>query len=396
MTAIKARDPLTHPLAATPQSGVDCELSDQEGGRFGTERDNREEISVVAATAAVAVASAGNDCAGAPLALRRVSPRAVPSGRRSESKRKSETTETFGGDKAGRAHGVAPPALPEPIPLNDNRSTVDVVNLTQRTSTTGARRLPEEVTPHDKLSGHLTPLTPVFGAAGADSSAAVAAAPAAAAASAGGGAGGGGGGGADDDCADIDASIATIEIYSVPACERADAWAAPAARGGVESLPPEALDNCGQAEGAARESVESLPPVALDQFGKAEGVACSIDAVHSGDPSQQSGTRREGGRVVGSGTDVEGGVKEAASERISRTGWGSAAATPTPVIYVIPEQTPPAVRLVLGQRPGWTEWDANVHGADEVRRGNLSRHSRIRTPTRDHRCNGHRCNWRRK
>lgn len=38
----------------------------------------------------------------------------------------------------------------------------------------------------------------------------------------------------------------------------------------------------------------------------------------------------------------------------------------TNVVYIVPEQTPPAVRLVLGRRPGWTEWDTEVHGADEV------------------------------
>eukprot|EP00752_Nemacystus_decipiens_P002161 g2058.t1 len=39
--------------------------------------------------------------------------------------------------------------------------------------------------------------------------------------------------------------------------------------------------------------------------------------------------------------------------------------TTTNVVYFVPEQTPPAVRLVLGRRPGWTEWDPEVHGADE-------------------------------
>ncbi|CAM9772568.1 unnamed protein product [Ectocarpus fasciculatus] len=35
------------------------------------------------------------------------------------------------------------------------------------------------------------------------------------------------------------------------------------------------------------------------------------------------------------------------------------------IVFVVPEQTPPAVRLVLGKRRGWTEWDAEVHGVDE-------------------------------
>lgn len=43
-----------------------------------------------------------------------------------------------------------------------------------------------------------------------------------------------------------------------------------------------------------------------------------------------------------------------------------ATASGTKVVYIIPEQTPPAVRLVLGRRSGWTEWDAEIHGADEV------------------------------
>lgn len=43
-----------------------------------------------------------------------------------------------------------------------------------------------------------------------------------------------------------------------------------------------------------------------------------------------------------------------------------AAAAGGKVVYVLPEQTPPAVRLVLGRRAGWTEWDVNLHGADEV------------------------------
>lgn len=46
------------------------------------------------------------------------------------------------------------------------------------------------------------------------------------------------------------------------------------------------------------------------------------------------------------------------------------AATTQEVIYVTAERTPPAVWIVLGQRPGWTEWDAHVHGTDEVRREN--------------------------
>lgn len=37
------------------------------------------------------------------------------------------------------------------------------------------------------------------------------------------------------------------------------------------------------------------------------------------------------------------------------------------VVYVLPEQTPPAVKIVLGQRPGWVEWDAELHTEDEVR-----------------------------
>lgn len=38
----------------------------------------------------------------------------------------------------------------------------------------------------------------------------------------------------------------------------------------------------------------------------------------------------------------------------------------TSVLYMVPEQTPPAVRLVLGRRLGWTEWDEAQHGPDEV------------------------------
>lgn len=36
------------------------------------------------------------------------------------------------------------------------------------------------------------------------------------------------------------------------------------------------------------------------------------------------------------------------------------------IVFVVPEQTPPAVRFVLGRRRGWTEWNAEVHGVDEV------------------------------
>lgn len=36
------------------------------------------------------------------------------------------------------------------------------------------------------------------------------------------------------------------------------------------------------------------------------------------------------------------------------------------IVFVLPEQTPPAVRFVLGRRRGWMEWDAEVHGVDEV------------------------------
>ena len=37
------------------------------------------------------------------------------------------------------------------------------------------------------------------------------------------------------------------------------------------------------------------------------------------------------------------------------------------VYHAIPEQAPPAVRIVLGGRPRWTEWDAAIHAPDEVR-----------------------------
>lgn len=45
---------------------------------------------------------------------------------------------------------------------------------------------------------------------------------------------------------------------------------------------------------------------------------------------------------------------------------GNSTATTTKVVYIVPEQTPPAVRLVLERRPGWVEWDPEVHWADEV------------------------------
>ncbi|CAN0382130.1 unnamed protein product, partial [Ectocarpus sp. 12 AP-2014] len=35
------------------------------------------------------------------------------------------------------------------------------------------------------------------------------------------------------------------------------------------------------------------------------------------------------------------------------------------IVFVVPEQTPPAVRFVLGRRRGWTEWNSEVHGVDE-------------------------------
>lgn len=38
----------------------------------------------------------------------------------------------------------------------------------------------------------------------------------------------------------------------------------------------------------------------------------------------------------------------------------------TKVVYIVPELTPPAVRLVLSQRPMWKEWNAEEHGPDEV------------------------------
>lgn len=45
---------------------------------------------------------------------------------------------------------------------------------------------------------------------------------------------------------------------------------------------------------------------------------------------------------------------------------GGAGPGPARVIYLLPEQTPPAVREVLGGRPGWLPWDPTKHGQDEV------------------------------
>lgn len=41
----------------------------------------------------------------------------------------------------------------------------------------------------------------------------------------------------------------------------------------------------------------------------------------------------------------------------------------TKVVYIVPELTPPAVRLVLSQRTTWEEWNAEEHGPDEVSSG---------------------------
>lgn len=74
------------------------------------------------------------------------------------------------------------------------------------------------------------------------------------------------------------------------------------------------------------------------------------------------------GGGAGSGMDLGGEATEGASDEGCNSADRGAASSSQQVIYVIPEQTPPAVRMVLGQRPGWTEWDARVHGADEVSR----------------------------
>lgn len=50
----------------------------------------------------------------------------------------------------------------------------------------------------------------------------------------------------------------------------------------------------------------------------------------------------------------------------SKAAGGAAAGGKSVVIYVVPEQTPPAVRIVLERRPGWRAWDAAVHSPDEV------------------------------
>lgn len=51
----------------------------------------------------------------------------------------------------------------------------------------------------------------------------------------------------------------------------------------------------------------------------------------------------------------------------SKAAGGAAAGEESVVVYVVPEQTPPAVRIVLERRPGWRAWDAAVHSPDEVK-----------------------------
>lgn len=55
-----------------------------------------------------------------------------------------------------------------------------------------------------------------------------------------------------------------------------------------------------------------------------------------------------------------------ASTAAAAASVGGVSTATTNVVYIVPEQTPPAVRLMLGRRSAWTEWDPEVHGADEV------------------------------
>lgn len=55
------------------------------------------------------------------------------------------------------------------------------------------------------------------------------------------------------------------------------------------------------------------------------------------------------------------------SKAAASSAGGAAAEEESIVVYLVPEKTPPAVRIVLGRRPGWRAWDAAVHSSDEVR-----------------------------
>lgn len=110
----------------------------------------------------------------------------------------------------------------------------------------------------------------------------------------------------------------------------------------------------------------------MDRAGQAEWPASALarhvspSHTHAGEPT---GAGAAAPRTSGSGSTAppndNGGKRVAGDQEIKIADERVGGATR--VVYVIPELTPPAIRLVLRQRSGWSEWDAAEHGPDEVR-----------------------------
>lgn len=102
-------------------------------------------------------------------------------------------------------------------------------------------------------------------------------------------------------------------------------------------------------------------------FSYDEGAAVGVSKARQVTPVLGTTSGTDGAKNISSGTAVATAVDAdaAADAAATEAAMGDGK---TRIVYIVPEQTPPAVRLVLGRRPGWTEWDPEVHGVNEVRR----------------------------
>lgn len=135
-------------------------------------------------------------------------------------------------------------------------------------------------------------------------------------------------------------------------------------------------------EGPARKNKAqgAEPTTAASPLAKAGGSSAAIgnnsSAAVTGVPKAKEKAPASGVHAANASYAEDGtmaGAADYTGERASTTSTAADAAAvegvssaTTNVVYIVPEQTPPAVRLVLGRRRGWTEWNPEVHGADEV------------------------------
>lgn len=141
---------------------------------------------------------------------------------------------------------------------------------------------------------------------------------------------------------------------------------ASAARGGASTMTA-AASGASASKDSPAAAVGAVSTPGNEASGPAAGKIVSSESAGAGVSEARQAAPVSGTRIAA------GGPKKTPSSMATAT--AAAAATEdaadatvgeTRIVYVVPEQTPPAVRLVLGRRTGWTEWNPEVHGADEV------------------------------